>query len=239
MIIGVLSDSHGNHVLLQNAVTLLDRCGATRLYHLGDNYADVDDLIAEGRTVGRVPGIYASEYQDSSVPNKLTETIEGIRFMFVHAERDVTGADLSLCDVVCVGHTHLYELRDEPHHLIVNPGHLEGPTSKDRPPSCAVVEIDEELVTARILGLDGTVFAEVRKDFRSGVAEQTPDPTDPGSHARVRERRKRKERRRMERRKKRDETAFRQQNDRRRRERRQRVRRRRDRHEPEMLSDGL
>jgi len=79
MVIGVLSDSHGNLELMHNALVLLDRCGATRIYHLGDDYSDVDGLVAQGRTVGRVPGIYASEYKDPDVPNKLVETVDGIR----------------------------------------------------------------------------------------------------------------------------------------------------------------
>jgi len=237
MVIGVLSDSHGNLELMHNALVLLDRCGVTRIYHLGDDYSDVDGLVAEGRTVGRVPGIYAPQYKDPAVPNKLVETVDGIRIMFVHAEQDLTGADLAAADIVCVGHTHLHELRDDLHHLMVNPGHLKGPTSKNHPPSCAVIETGAARATVRIMGLDGNVIDEISKDFRSRAARNMQDDHDLGNRARDVNRRKRKERRKAERRRKREESMSRVQGERRRRERRELVRRHRDRVQPDMLQD--
>jgi putative phosphoesterase len=237
MVIGVLSDSHGNLELMHNALVLLDRCGVTRVYHLGDDYSDTERLVAEGRTVGRVPGIYGPEYKDPAVPNKLVETVDDIRIMFVHAEQDVTGADLSGSDIVCVGHTHIPELRDDVHHLMVNPGHLKGPTSKNQAPSCAVIETGAGRATVRIMGLDGTVIDEVSKDFRSRAVRNEPDDNKPGHRARNINRREQKERRKAERRRKREESLSRKQAERRRRERRERVRRRRDQAEPDLLRD--
>jgi len=237
MIIGLISDSHGNLELVHNAVVLLDRTGATRYVHLGDNYADVDQHIADGYMVERVPGIYASEYQRRTVPRQLTKTIDGVAFLFTHTEGDVTAADRGMADVICVGHTHIYEIRDEPACLVVNPGHLKGPVSKNRPPSCAVIETDSGFVTVKILGLDGTVIDEVRRGFGPSADRAVSDGREYVNEARRADRRKRKERRKAERRQKRDETALRKQAERRRRERRQRVRRRRDRTEPDLSTD--
>ena len=91
MIIGVLGDTHGNVELMHNAVVLLDGMGATRYFHLGDDYGDCDALIAEGYDVVRVPGMYGSEYIDQTVPKKVKETIAGIRFVLAHSEHDVLG----------------------------------------------------------------------------------------------------------------------------------------------------
>ena len=237
MVIGVLSDSHGNLELMHNALVLLDTCGVTRVYHLGDDYSDTEQLVAEGRTVGRVPGIYAQEYKDPAVPNKLVENVDGIRIMFVHAEQDVTGADLAASDIVCVGHTHIHELRDDVHHLMVNPGHLKGPTSKNQPPSCVVIETGAGRATVRIMELDGRVIDEINKDFRSRAVRNEMDNNDVGRRVRNVDRRKRKDRRKAERRRKREESLSRKQAERRRRERREQVRRRRDQAEPDMLQD--
>ena len=237
MIIGVLSDSHGNLELMHNALVLLDSRGITRVYHLGDDYADAEGLVAEGRTVGRVPGIYAPEYKDPAVPNKLIETVDGIRIMFVHAEQDVTGADLAGADIVCVGHTHVRELRDDVHHLVVNPGHIKGPTSKGQAPSCAVIETGAGRATIHILGLDGRVLDEISKDFRSRTVRNGMDDNEHVHRPHDVDRRKRKERRKAKRRRKQEESQSRKQTERRRHERREHVRRRRDRAEPDPLPD--
>jgi len=237
MVIGVLSDSHGNLELMHNALVLLDGCGITRVYHLGDDYSDAEGLVAEGRTVGQVPGIYGPEYTDPAVPNKLVETVDGIRIMFVHAEQDVTGADLAVSDIVCAGHTHIAELRDDVHHLVVNPGHLKGSTSKSQAPSCAVIETGAGRATVRIMGLDGRVLDEISKDFRPRSVRNGLDDNKVGSRPLDVNRRKRKERRKAERRRKQEEALSRKQAERRRLERRERVRRHRDRAESDLFQD--
>ncbi len=240
MVIGVLSDTHGNVELMHNAVVLLDGLGATRYFHLGDNYGDCDALIAEGYQVDRVPGIYATEYIEHTVPRKLKIKVDGVRFVLAHSEHDITTFDLDEADVVCVGHTHVYEVRDDVDRILVNPGHLKGPDSKGQVPSCGIIEIDDRrgVVKVRVIMLDGYVVEECSKALDIDLPPAVTEFADSNTEEIVTERRSR-DRRVGERRSKQEETQVRIEHERRRKERRQMVRRQRDRLEQMRLDiDG-
>ncbi len=157
--IGLMSDTHGNRAFITRALEILVReRGVDKLYHLGDNYVDASLFEDEGVPFLRVPGLYCSEYSDAAVPNKVTDRVEGVRVCLVHAERDLTPADLQDHDLVAVGHSHKFGVTHRDGAVVLNPGHLKSDSDKGRPPTMAVLEIDGKKMKGDFLGLDGKIL---------------------------------------------------------------------------------
>ncbi|MGB9791543.1 MAG: cyclophilin-like fold protein, partial [Thermacetogeniaceae bacterium] len=121
-----------------------------------------------------IPGVYASQYRDPSVPNRVMESVEGWNVLFTHSPEphandlpeDPDPRELAASqkvDVVAYGHTHIPALEERDHVLWVNPGHLKAEDKKGHPPSYAVLEVQPGEVIARIIGLrDQETLAERR-----------------------------------------------------------------------------
>lgn len=148
MILGVLSDTHGNHQRTRHALTLLDALGATAFVHCGDICGDrVIDEFARRRAwlipgncdhVDRSTELYAATLGVKLMLGKpLVLNLAGRQIAVFHghelayarlidAAEDPNAAaeDLPAYDYVLHGHTH--EARDERigRYRFVNPGAL-------------------------------------------------------------------------------------------------------------------
>ena len=92
MILGVLSDTHGNRLLMYRAVDLLIRqLGAEHLIHLGDNWEDYEELDRLGYPVTGVPGLWCHTYHDRSIPKIRVDVFGGLRVAYAH-DINVLGA---------------------------------------------------------------------------------------------------------------------------------------------------
>ncbi len=154
MIIGVISDSHGEVSPTQKAIDNLDRIGVHLTIHCGDVGLEVVPLMKE-RTVHFVHG-------NMDDPERLREALvepehvfheqlgrlelEGTRVAFLH------GHDVKLLHrtinsghwhLVCHGHTHVFSKSRAADTLVLNPGAL-GRTERA---SMAVVELPSLEVT--------------------------------------------------------------------------------------------
>ena len=79
MKIGIVSDTHRNKAYLEQAVDwLLSNYHIASLFHLGDDYEDVVDLVDLGIDIVQVPGIYHQKYLDGTLSPKQIEHILGI-----------------------------------------------------------------------------------------------------------------------------------------------------------------
>lgn len=156
MLLGVLSDTHGNRELLFMAADRLVALGASLLIHLGDNYADGELLALGGYPVRMVPGLWCKEYHDARVPNRIDEEIGGVWVVAAHAETDLRDSDAE-AGLVLHGHTHRARADLTPGGLVVNPGHLKAPRDRGERASYAAVRLDEATITATIHELDGAV----------------------------------------------------------------------------------
>lgn len=154
MVLGILSDTHGNHRLMHMAVDRMVGLGATMLVHLGDDYADAEVLRFVGYEVMAVPGLWCPEYAHPRIPNKIDETLAGVRIVAVHAPQDLSRAD-SDASLVLHGHTHRSGIVREGGGLVVNPGHLKSSRDRGEPPSFAVAELAGRRVEAVVFDLQG------------------------------------------------------------------------------------
>lgn len=137
MLIGILSDSHGRHLAVREAIHLFDRLGVEHVIHCGDvGGIDVFDELV-GRPVTFVWG--NMDDADSGVlaylksvglrpPGKVPVrvTLDGKRFAVFHGhERGLDRAIESLdVDFILHGHTHLRRDERLDGKRVINPGAL-------------------------------------------------------------------------------------------------------------------
>ncbi len=156
MKIGIVSDTHKNKELLDKvAGWLSQRQKISTLYHLGDDYDDVQDLGGYFSEVIQVPGIYDKRYLSGELPAIVSETVLGLNILLVHClEKDASEEDITKSDVILHGHTHRQELRIYDGKLFLNPGHLKASKDKNMPPTFGILNIYDTGVNASIYGIN-------------------------------------------------------------------------------------
>ncbi len=159
MILGVMSDTHGNRRLMFQVAELMQKdLEVDLIYHLGDDYEDAEELAFAGYPVRMVPGLWCSAYQMASIPKRLRDEIGGLTVACAHAAKDLRHVERA-ASLILTGHTH--EARIEPlgASLYVNPGHLNR-SQRGGAPSFAVVSIEPDDVRAAIHETSGVIRTE-------------------------------------------------------------------------------
>ena len=156
MTLGVMSDTHRNVGLMGRAAdSMIGKFGVAKIYHLGDDYEDSSALLDRGIEIVRVPGVYDREYQDSEIPRRVEDTVSGLQLLVAHAEKTLPENEVNAADIVLVGHTHLYEIRDVGGAVLFNPGHLKSASEKGREPTFGIIQIAGDSVRLTIYDLNG------------------------------------------------------------------------------------
>lgn len=173
MIIGVMSDTHGNLAYAQKAYDLMvDKFGAEAIIHLGDNYDDAMRMDRKGLPLYAVPGMYERAWSDDTIPHRTIKEFGGLVFLLSHTPTrdsyDKTGdinPALALtkygAEILLHGHTHKYRLMESVEGLIVIcPGHLRSDLDRGSPPTFAIIDAKRPDVHVRFVSLDGDVLEE-------------------------------------------------------------------------------
>jgi putative phosphoesterase len=164
MRIGIISDTHHNEEYTKRAVRyLIDEGRAEVIYHLGDEWEDIPAAEREGAKVVTVPGIYAEQYKDPAIPNKIVEEVKGVKVILTHDIDDLTEEEIAANDVILHGHTHSYELRLTLNKLFINPGHLKEEYHKDRIATFCLLKVGRGGVKAKIFDINFNVIAKINK----------------------------------------------------------------------------
>lgn len=149
----VLSDTHGNQPL---ALGILDgNAEAERIVHLGDEVEDACFLEEiSGRSIVKISG--NCDFSTAH-PRETILDLAGKRILVTHGDLYNVKAGLEKllkravalkADVVLYGHTHQAAVQKVDGILLVNPGCLKKGFEQ---PSYAVVTIDEETVSVKIV----------------------------------------------------------------------------------------
>ncbi|NWG32563.1 MAG: metallophosphoesterase family protein [Rhodocyclaceae bacterium] len=159
MVIGVVSDTHGNGAGLRALATRLYEQGVRVLLHLGDDYRDQDAAAGTGLQVVGVPGVYCPEYRDPAIPNRRVLALGELKFLLTHTEsrhkHDSPGdldPELTSYEVhaVLFGHTHAPTLEDRQGTAWINPGHLRDRQDRGHPPTYALLHLRPRELRAEI-----------------------------------------------------------------------------------------
>jgi len=170
MILGVMSDTHGNLRLMQEtAQAMRDRFKVETVFHLGDDYRDAEGLITAGFTVHRVPGLWCPEYQDSSVSKRFMDKFDGLSVACAHADKDLRYIERAAA-IILTGHTHTARIELLGPSLYVNPGHLKEPVCHNERASYALLEITEDSVRVTIREIGTHKIRTEKRVSRSQLA---------------------------------------------------------------------
>lgn len=155
MILGVISDTHGNARRMHRVADLLSQNFAAEvIIHLGDDYADAEQLEMAGHAVWAVPGLWCPEYHGFRVPKARVETVQGTRIAFAHAERDIASVRAGAA-LLLTGHTHSARIAFEDGVVCMNPGHLRRAKDRGELASFGLIILSEEELLCSIHEADG------------------------------------------------------------------------------------
>lgn len=170
MIIGVISDTHGNMKLAHAAADRLREVERVELLlHLGDNYPDAEELGMAGHAIRMVPGLWCEQYRDHRVRKTIVDKVDGLSIAMAHADQDLGPRELAAA-VIMTGHTHVAKIEPRGQHVFVNPGHLKSMMDRGQRPSYAVIETGPEEIAISIKELDGQVRL-ARRLSRAALAQ--------------------------------------------------------------------
>jgi putative phosphoesterase len=150
MIVGVVSDTHGNREGMLLLADRLRSLGVRILVHLGDDYQDFTILAQTGLEVIGVPGLYCPEYRDPEILNRQVVELGDLKFLLTHTEarsRYDAPEDVDpemACyevDAVLFGHTHAPALIERQGVAWINPGHLRDRNDRGFPATFALLYI--------------------------------------------------------------------------------------------------
>ena len=160
MLIGIMSDTHDNLPAIRKAVELFNRENVELVIHAGDYVApfvawELRKLKAPLRGVfGNNDGERKGLYEALGICDEILEVeADGMKIAVTHGtdERIVRAlARSKLYDVVVVGHTHRYEIREEGRTILVNPGEVCGYVTGIK----SVALLDTRKREVRIVNLD-------------------------------------------------------------------------------------
>ncbi len=174
MLVGVVSDTHGNIQGMRQLAEVLKAKGVSTLLHVGDDYRDLETLSQAGLKVIGVPGVYCREYQNPEIPNRLVVELNGVKLLLTHTEsrhkHDQTGDPdpetmARGVQIVLFGHTHAPTLEERQGVLWLNPGHLKDRPDRGHAPTFALLALSpaEARVEIRRLVDDSLVLKEVHR----------------------------------------------------------------------------
>lgn len=155
MIIGVISDSHGDFAAIEKAAAAV---GAADLWvHAGDCSEDGDHL----RKLTSAPVISVKGNCDCSSDAKIDEFFEagGKSFWLTHGHRHRVKLGISelkwwgrqyQVDVIIYGHSHIPQINKDDGILIFNPGSAAYPLHSKRP-TCGVIVVNDHSLEAEII----------------------------------------------------------------------------------------
>ena len=154
----VLSDTHGNQLLLRKA--LQNEKDAAVIFHLGDYYEDLDENfdLTENKTIVKVPGIFHIGYLNKTIPATQTFAMDSWNFLLVHNLDDVH-RKLIKPDLTLFGHTHNRTFYKKGNVFYLNPGHLKNTEDKGRKPSYSILEVTTDFIAVGFKNEDGKIIA--------------------------------------------------------------------------------
>lgn len=160
--IGLISDTHGNFELLEEAADfLVHQAKINRFYHCGDDYTDAELLLDYGLPLLRVPGMFESLYKKKLVPIIQKDELEGWLILLLHDINDLTIEAYQNADIIVYGHSHNYKAEKKEGKIFINPGHLKDLSHKNRPASFGLLSISQRNISVKIFGLSETILIDV------------------------------------------------------------------------------
>ncbi len=153
----VLSDTHSNLELLK--IVLENETDHTAIFHLGDNYEDLDKCLEQipHRNLIKVPGIFHKGYRDKSLPAIKIYNSQGWAILLVHDLSDALAKTHDV-DIYLHGHTHRPDITGKFGKIFFNPGHLKQLKDRGSQASYGIIELNKKSVKFFVKDLNKNVI---------------------------------------------------------------------------------
>jgi len=157
--IAVISDTHGD---FRNVGRVRARLGHVDwLLHAGDHFQDAPRVAVNlGVDPARVRAVAGNCDYPVREPSQQMLELDGVKILLTHGHHDgvkhgfqriYLRAVEAGARVVIFGHSHVALNDDDGRVLLLNPGSLTSPHVSTDSPSCALLEISEGNVTAKLI----------------------------------------------------------------------------------------
>ncbi|MBI5094499.1 MAG: metallophosphoesterase family protein [Candidatus Hydrogenedentes bacterium] len=161
MILGVMSDTHGNRKLMHQVAGLMEAAlEVTVILHLGDEFTDAQELAMAGHEVRMVPGLWCEAYHNARIPKRLVEEFDGLKVAMAHADRDLRHTERAAA-IILTGHTHSAVIHRIGTCIYMNPGHLKRHQDRNEDASFGTIAINNDTVRCAIHDISGGVRDEL------------------------------------------------------------------------------
>ncbi len=158
----VISDTHHNQTFIQKMLAQIPKVDT--IIHLGDFYDDAICLLNLGIEIIRIPGVWCPDYSNKHVDNRLFVTYDDWHFFLTHTpnshEYDLPNdpkpekvLEKQDVDLFLYGHTHIPKISTNGKITLVNPGHLKSIWEKGYDPSYALISVQKNNLTIKIIDL--------------------------------------------------------------------------------------
>lgn len=140
-LVGILSDTHDNLPLIDDAVKQLNQYGVGTVLHAGD-YISPFTISHFKPLKGKIIGVYGNNCAERSLLKKLFKEIggdlrgffaevslEGLKIALLHGhDEELLNSSINSCsyDVVVHGHTHQVKTQQAGNTVVINPGEVCG-----------------------------------------------------------------------------------------------------------------
>jgi putative phosphoesterase len=140
-LVGILSDTHDNLPLIDEAVTQLNQYGVGTVLHAGD-YISPFTITHFEPLKAKIIGVYGNNCAERSLLKKRFKDIdgdlrgffaevslEGVKIALLHGhDEELLNSSVNSCayDVVVHGHTHQVKIQQVGNTLVINPGEVCG-----------------------------------------------------------------------------------------------------------------
>jgi len=193
MLLGLISDSHGDGAAIQQAAAAFRQARVDIILHLGDDYEDILFLQDEPIPVLAVPGLYCPAYRDPAIPNRRREELAGVKMLLTHSPK-ISPYDLpgdgdpqelaQQVDLVLYGHTHVPQVSQDRRVWWINPGHLRAYDQRGWPQTFGLLRLQPPRVKVEIITLvsrdvliDRTLILNHSRAGRSPGAPKGHEPS--------------------------------------------------------------
>jgi putative phosphoesterase len=157
----VISDTQEDMATMRMVLAYLKDTRIDMVIHLGDYYNDPDILEKEGYPLIKVPGTWDPHYYDRAIPNRKFIELAGWKIFLTHTPdshyndladdlKPETIMHRGEADIFLYGHTHLAEIKRRESVIMINPGHMSCDEHRGCPLTFALLDINEQSISASL-----------------------------------------------------------------------------------------
>jgi predicted phosphodiesterase len=141
----IISDSHGNISFLQSVIENATKItNIEQIWHLGDEYEDMDYIDFEG-IVKKVPGTRHPDYYSGALNKFLSFPFANTEITIVHSPYDIPKFLVGQKRLFFYGHLHHSNIAKSGNGVLISPGHIKYPFDRGYEATFLIAEFSQTI----------------------------------------------------------------------------------------------